>query len=376
MAEDDTKPVKPKRRQPRKRRSEEAPLVAGEAATEPAATDADVLIEHQPAEPRLAEPQPAPAAEEPAPAAEPPASAESRPRVVTIFGGSGFIGGRLAARLLEAGATVKIATRQPKPVTTPAPKGAGSVETIAGGIGDEAAVRAAVAGSTAVVNLVGILHEGGGQTFADVHVEGARRIAAAAKAAGVSRLVHVSALGASASSRSQYARTKAAGEAAVREAFPEASIVRPSIVFGPEDDFFNRFAGMAKISPALPLIGGGTTRFQPVYVDDVAAAIVQMIEDEGTAGQTYEFGGPAVYSFKELMEMMLRLKKLTRALVPVPFFLAEVQGTMLQLLPTPPLTRDQVELLKSDNVLGGNAPGLDALGITPTPLEAVLPTYL
>ena len=277
-------------------------------------------------------------------------------------------------------------------MAAPAAKGAGSVEAIRASIGDDAAVAAAIAGSTAVVNLVGILYERGEQTFAGVHVDGARRIAAAATAAGVRRLVHTSALGASAASPSQYARTKAAGEAAVREAFPEASIIRPSIVFGPEDDFFNRFAMMAKISPALPLIGGGTTRFQPVYVDDVAAAIVTLLEgglkggleggldgglgQEREPGQTYELGGPEAYSFKELLEMMLRLKKMTRALVPVPFFLAEVQGSFLQMLPTPPLTRDQVELLKADNVPSGSLPGLAALGITPTPLEAVLPTYL
>ncbi len=358
MAEDDAAP-KPKRRQPRKRPAAAAPPDGpGESEAAPPAAPAEAAA----------------AVEEPAAAAGP--AAEPRPLVVTIFGGTGFIGRRLVAHLLEAGATVKVAARDPKSVTAPAAKGSGSVEAIRASIGDDAAVAAAVAGATAVVNLVGILYERGEQTFAAVHVDGARRIAAAAKAAGVRRLVHTSALGASAASPSQYARTKAAGEAAVREAFPEASIIRPSIVFGPEDDFFNRFATMAKISPALPLIGGGTTRFQPVYVDDVAAAIVTLLEEEREPGQTYELGGPEAYSFKQLLEMMLRLKKMTRALVPVPFFLAEVQGSFLQMLPTPPLTRDQVELLKTDNVPSGSLPGLAALGITPTPLEAVLPTYL
>ncbi|MDZ3836693.1 MAG: complex I NDUFA9 subunit family protein [Rhodospirillales bacterium] len=354
MAEDDAAP-KPKRRQTRKPRAGSAPPAAPATEDEGPAPAAPVEAE-------------AAAAEEPV--------AEAQPLVVTIFGGTGFIGRRLVARLLEAGATVKLATRDPKSVKVPSATGGGSVEPVMASLGDQAAVAAAVAGSTAVVNLVGILYEHGEQTFASVHVEGARRIAAAAKAAGVGRLVHTSALGASASSRSSYARTKAAGEAAVREAFPEASIIRPSIVFGPEDDFFNRFASMAKISPALPLIGGGTTRFQPVYVDDVAAAIVRLLQDDGTAGQTYELGGPDVRSFKELLEMLLRLKKLSRALVPIPFFLAEVQGSFLQMLPTPPLTRGQVELLKTDNVLSGALPGLADLGITPTPLEAVLPTYL
>jgi NADH dehydrogenase len=354
MAEDDAAP-KPKRRQTRKPRANPAPPAAPAAEEEPPA----------PAAPDEAEPA---AAEEPV--------AEAQPLVITIFGGTGFIGRRLVARLLEAGATVKLATRDPKSVSPPSASGGGSVEPLITTLADETSVAAAVAGSTAVVNLVGILYEHGEQTFASVHVDAARRIAAAAKAAGVGRLVHTSALGASASSRSSYARTKAAGEAAVREVFPQASIIRPSIVFGPEDDFFNRFASMAKISPALPLIGGGTTRFQPVFVDDVATAIVTLLQDDSTAGQTYELGGPEVRSFKELLEMMLRLKKLSRALVPIPFFLAEVQGSFLQMLPTPPLTRDQVELLKTDNVLGGALPGLSDLGITPTPLETVLPTYL
>ena len=361
MAEDDTAPPKPKQRQPRKRQSKDAPPGAAQDERE-ASAKAEVAGD---GEQELAAAEPGPTK-----------PAESKPLVVTVFGGSGFVGRRLVVRLLDAGAKVKIAMRDPKAAAAPKTKGSGSAEAIKASINDDAAVRAAVAGSTAVVNLVGILHEGGGQTFADVHVEGARRIAAAAKAAGVGRLVHMSALGASPNSRSQYARTKAAGEAAAREAFSELSIVRPSIVFGPEDDFFNRFAAMAKISPALPLIGGGRTRFQPVYVDDVAAAIVRLLEDEATAGQTYELGGPSVYTFKELMEMMLRVKKITRVLVPIPFFVAEIQGTMLQMLPTPALTRDQVELLKTDNVLGGGAPGLGALGISPTPLEAVLPTYL
>ena len=295
----------------------------------------------------------------------------------TVFGASGFIGRYVVRRLAAEGAQVVAAVRHPDAALFLKPMGnVGQITPVRASVTDERAAAAAIAGSDVVVNLVGILYEHGEQTFAAVHVDGARRVAAAAKAAGVGRLVHTSALGASASSRSSYARTKAAGEAAVREVFPEASIIRPSIVFGPEDDFFNRFATMAKLSPALPLIGGGTTRFQPVYVDDVAAAIVTLLQDPGTAGQTYELGGPDVHSFKELLEMMLRLKKLSRALVPIPFFLAEVQGSFLQMLPTPPLTRGQVELLKTDNVLSGALPGLADLGITPTPLEAVLPTYL
>ncbi|MBL8660815.1 MAG: complex I NDUFA9 subunit family protein [Rhodospirillales bacterium] len=296
--------------------------------------------------------------------------------VVTLFGGSGFVGRRLVARLVEHGARVKIATRRPEGKPPPRTHGPGAVETVKASIGDEAAVQAAVSGATVVINLVGILYESGAQSFEAVHVEGARRVAAAAKAAGVPRLVHMSALGASPRSPSEYARTKAGGEQAVLERFADASIVRPSIVFGPDDDFFNRFAEMAKLSPALPLIGGGKTRFQPVYVDDVAAAFVRILEDDDARGKTYELGGPRVYSFRELMELMLSVKGTSRLLVPIPFFLAEIQGSVLQMMPTPPLTRDQVELLKTDNVLGGSAPGLESLGVTPTPLEEVLPTYL
>lgn len=297
-------------------------------------------------------------------------------RLVTIFGGSGFIGRRLAQRFANAGARVRIATRHPDKVAPPTAKGAPAGEAVAASLGDDAGVRAAVAGADVVINLVGILHESGAQSFQAVHVEGAQRVAAAAKAAGAAHLIHMSALGASADSPSKYARSKADGERAVREACPEASVLRPSIVFGPEDDFFNRFAAMARFSPALPLIGGGTTRFQPIYVEDLTAAIVRIAEDDAAKAKTYELGGPGVHSFKELMELMLRVKKTSRLLVPLPFFVAEVQGTVLQMLPTPPLTRDQVELLKTDNVVDGAHPGLSNLGITPTPLEDVLPTYL
>lgn len=297
-------------------------------------------------------------------------------RVITIFGGSGFVGRRLAGRFVDTGAWVRIAARHPDSVALPAAKGSGGAEAVCAGIANDDDVRAAVTGSDVVINLVGILHESGGQSFAAVHVDGARRVAQAAQAAGVRRLVHMSALGASVDSPSKYARSKAEGERAVREVFPGASVLRPSIVFGPEDSFFNRFAAMARFSPALPLIGGGTTRFQPIYVDDLTAAILRICESDAAKGQTYELGGAGGYSFKELMELMLRVKKTTRILVPVPFFLAEVQGTVLQMLPTPPLTRDQVELLKTDNVVDGAHPGLSNLGITPTPVEEVLATYL
>ncbi|MGE5766815.1 MAG: complex I NDUFA9 subunit family protein, partial [Bacteroidota bacterium] len=235
---------------------------------------------------------------------------------------------------------------------------------------------AAVSGADAVVNLVGVLFEGGRQRFQAVHAEGAGTVASAAAAAGVESLVHISALGAAADSASAYARSKAAGEAAVREAFPEAVILRPSVVFGPEDDFFNRFAEMTRFSPALPLVGGGGTRFQPVYVGDVARAVVRALTDPGCSGKVYELGGPRVYTFKEILELLLETIGRRRLLVSLPFGLARLQATFLELLPQPPLTRDQVALLRSDNVVSPGALSLGDLGIEPTAPEAVIPTYL
>jgi NADH dehydrogenase len=206
---------------------------------------------------------------------------------------------------------------------------ADKVETVHVDIQDDAGVAAAVREANAVINLVAILYESGRQSFESLHVEGARRVAAAAKQAGAGRLIHMSALGASLESESAYARTKAAGEKAVRDAFPEATIVRPSIVFGPEDDFFNKFAGMASMSPALPLIGGGRTRFQPVFVEDVAAAFAAILADPETAGKTYELGGPQIYTFRELMEVLLEHMGRRRLLVSLPFVAAEAQAYVL-----------------------------------------------
>lgn len=301
-------------------------------------------------------------------------------RRVTVFGGSGFIGRQLVRTLRRDNAAVAVAARHPeaaeRAVSRAADSSAGSVTVVRADVTDFDTIVAAVAGADAVINLVGILYEKGAQTFPRVHEQGAANVARAAKKAGVSRLVHMSALGASPTSTSAYARSKAAGEVAVRDAFPEATIIRPSIVFGPEDDFFNRFAGFAKYSPALPLIGGGTTRFQPVYVGDVANAFAAALAAPEHQGKTFELVGPRTYTFKELMELMLATMGSRRFLVPVPFVVAELEGSLLEILPKPPLTRDQVELLKSDNVAGGHEPGLEALGIEPTALEAVLPSYL
>nr|WP_298683173.1 complex I NDUFA9 subunit family protein [uncultured Dongia sp.] len=297
--------------------------------------------------------------------------------LVTVFGGSGFIGRYVVQRLARAGWQVRVAVRRPDEALFLKTAGdVGQVTPVAANIRDDRSVAAAVAGADAVVNLVGILYQSGRQKFDDVQAKGAGRVAAAAKAAGATRFIQISAIGADAGSASAYAKSKAGGEQAVKAAFPGATILRPSIVFGPEDAFFNRFAGLAMLSPALPLIGGGHTKFQPVYVADIAAAVEKSLADATTAGKTYELGGPRSYSFRELMTLLLKEIGRCRLLVPLPFALATLQGAILQLLPMPLLTVDQVRLLKNDNVVGANALGFKELCITPTSVEAVVPTYL
>jgi uncharacterized protein YbjT (DUF2867 family) len=297
--------------------------------------------------------------------------------LATVFGGSGFIGRYLVQKLAQQGWRVRVAVRRPDQALFLKTCGSvGQVTPFIANIRDDRSVRAAVEGSDVVVNLVGILFQSGAQHFDTVQATGAGRVAAAAKAAGVKRLVHFSAIGADAQSASAYARSKAAGEAAVRQNFPGATILRPSIVFGPEDDFFNRFARLAQISPILPLIGGGATKFQPVYVVDVAAAAMRVVEDDATAGKTYELGGPRVYSFRELLEIMLHEIGRRRCLVGLPFGLATLQAAFLQLLPNPMLTVDQVRLLKRDNVVSNGVLTLKDLGVAATSLDVVLPTYL
>lgn len=310
---------------------------------------------------------------------------------VTIFGGSGFIGHCVVREIAKTGARVRVAVRRPNEALDLKPMGdVGQITPVAANVRDDASVAAAVQGADAVVNLVGILYERGRQTFRSVHADGAGRVARAAAAAGVRRLVHLSAIGAAPYSDSAYARSKAEGEAQVRSAFPNATVMRPSIVFGPGDDFFNRFAGYARIVPALPLVGGGLTRFQPVFVGDVADAVMAVLNRDDTAGKTYELGGPKVYSFAELMSLMLAEIRRRRLLVPLPFVLAEAEAAILDvcysvvnalpvlsdLAPAPPLTRDQVRMLRHDNVVAEGALGLSDLGIVPTALEAILPTYL
>jgi NADH dehydrogenase len=298
-------------------------------------------------------------------------------RRIVVFGGSGFIGRYVVKRLTGQGWVVRVAVRDPVAAAFLKPMGnVGQVVIMKADLSEEASVAAAIDGVEAAINLVGILYERGRQQFASVHDEGAARLARLAAASGVGRLIHVSAIGADADSPAIYARTKAAGEKAVRAAFPEATIVRPSVVFGPEDGFFNRFAAMAMFSPALPLIGGGQTRFQPVYVGDVAEAIVRTLDDPAAIGQTFELGGPRIYSFRQLMELLLAQIRRHRCLINLPFAVADIQAALLERLPVPPLTRDQVRLLRRDNVVSPGAKGLGDLGIVPTAVETVIPSYL
>ncbi|QDL90795.1 complex I NDUFA9 subunit family protein [Paroceanicella profunda] len=303
--------------------------------------------------------------------------------LVTIFGGSGFVGRYIARRMARDGWRVRVAVRRPNEAHFVRPYGnVGQVEPVQANIRDEASVARAIAGADAVVNCVGILYPDSRQSFDGVQAEGAGRIARLAKAAGVARMVHISAIGADAQSDSAYARSKAAGEAAVTAAFPEAVILRPSIVFGAEDSFFNRFAAMARMYPVLPLVGGGT-KFQPVYVDDVAAAAVKAV-DRSTAPGVYELGGPEVETFRALMERMLVLVRRKRPLVSLPMGLARMQAgalglvetLSLGLVPNRMITVDQVKLLARDNVVSEGAKGFAELGITPTPMGSVLEDYL
>ena len=295
-------------------------------------------------------------------------------RVATIFGGSGFIGRHLVQRLAGTGWIVRAGVRDPEAANFLKMFGdPGQVVPLFADVGEPRTVEKAVAGAEWVVNLVGILYERGRRTFRRIHVEGADNVAKAAAAAGVDRLVQMSALGANADAEAEYARTKAAGEEAAKGAFPAVSITRPSVVFGPEDDFFNRFATMARLAPVLPVF---PTRFQPVYVGDVVDAIVRILGDPKTRGRTYELGGPRVMTFREVMEVVLKETGRHRLLLSLPLQVAAIQAFFLQLLPVPPLTPDQVKLLKTDNVVVPEALTFAHLGIEPQAVEAIVPTYL
>ncbi|MCC5991842.1 MAG: complex I NDUFA9 subunit family protein [Rhodobacteraceae bacterium] len=304
-------------------------------------------------------------------------------QLVTIFGGSGFVGRYIARRMAKAGWRVRVAVRRPNQALHVRTYGVvGQVEPVFCNIRDDASVAAVMQGAEAVVNCVGILGEVGRNRFDAVQAEGAGRIARIAAEQGVSRMVHISAIGADAESDSAYQRSKAEGERLVQQHFPAAVILRPSVIFGIEDQFFNRFAGMTRFSPLLPVVGP-ETRFQPVYVDDVAKAAEQALISGAEAG-IYELGGPEAASFRSLMQRMLAEIRRNRIIVTMPFFVAAIMGAALDiaqkvsvgLFTNSILTRDQVRNLRRDNVVAEGARGFDALGITPTPMEAILPGYL
>jgi NADH dehydrogenase len=296
---------------------------------------------------------------------------------VTVFGGSGFVGRYVVERLADRGAVVTVAVRDPEDAKFLRTLGqVGQVTPVAANVRDAASVARAVAGADAVINLVGILFKRGRQSFKAIHTDAPATIGRAAAEAGVARVVQVSAIGAQGNGWSEYQRSKGAGEEALREQFPGATILRPSIIFGPEDGFFNLFGMLARVTPVLPLYGGGTTRFQPVYVGDVAAAAVNALADPSTAGKTYELGGPAVYTFAELMAIVSKETRRKRLLVPVPFAIGEIQAMFLGMLPRPLVTRDQILSLKTDSVVGEGALTLADLGVQPTSVEAIVPTYL
>jgi NADH dehydrogenase len=310
--------------------------------------------------------------------------------LVTIFGGSGFIGRYAARTLVERGWRVRVACRRVHTAIDVRLAGPpGWVDIVQANVRDRASVERALDGADAAVNLVGILFESGRQTFEASQAEGAALVAEVAAAKGISRFVQMSAIGADAHSKAAYARTKAEAEAAVRAALPTATVLRPSIVFGAEDQFFNRFAGMARNLPFLPAIGGGKTKFQPVYAGNVASAIAAAVDSPAFEGKTYELGGPGVYTFNQIYDIILKTIDLKRFKIPLPFFVVQPMGYILGatwrylppfswgLIGAPPLTGAQVELLKTDNVVAPGALTIRDLGVTDLEsVEAIVPRYL
>ena len=307
--------------------------------------------------------------------------ASNQETLVTVFGGSGFLGRSVVRALCKRDYRVRVAVRRPELAGHLQPLGrVGQIHAVQANLRYPATVEAAMRDSDVAINLVGVLTESGAQTFDAVQAKGAEAIARAASAAGA-RMVHVSAIGADENSASRYARAKAAGEKAVLAATPSATILRPSVMFGPEDQFTNRFAALARMSPALPLVGGGVTKLQPVYVGDVATAVADAVDGKTKAGETYELGGPEVLSMREIIEIILKIAERDPMLIPLPFGLAKLQATFLQFAPGAlKLTPDQVALLRSDNVVSDAAKAsgltLEGLGITPDSLEAIAPQYL
>ena len=296
--------------------------------------------------------------------------------LVTVFGGGGFIGRHIVQRLAAAGHSIRIAGRDTERAARLCTMGGvGQITPVAASITDEASSARAVAGADIVINLVGILFEGRAGDFQRIQAEGAGRVARLAAAAGAKQFLHLSAIGADAGSQSLYAQTKAAGEAAVLAAFPSAIILRPSVVFGPDVQFFNRFAGLAAMLPFMPVVAG-ETRFQPVYVGDVADAAMAALADPAAAGKLFELGGPRVMSMRQVLRYILDVTGRRRPMIALPDGFVRLQARLGELLPTPPLTRDQLILLGKDNVVSPNALGFQALGIEPKAVEAIVPAYL
>jgi NADH dehydrogenase len=309
-------------------------------------------------------------------------SSLNQPKLVTVFGGSGFVGRHVVRALARRGYRIRVAVRRPDLAGHLQPLGGvGQIAAIQANLRNRDSVNRAVAGSDHVVNCVGILFQSGRNTFDSVQDFGARAVAEATRAAGAS-LTHISAIGADPKAESDYARTKGLAEVAIAKVLPDAVIMRPSIIFGPEDEFFNKFAQMARFSPFLPLIGGGETKFQPVYVGDVAEAVARSVDGRLTTGTVYELGGPRVMSFKQCLEEMLGVIQRKRVLVSLPWSLASLIGKVASLIPfiEPPLTSDQVTLLKTDNVVSAEAVAenrtLVGMDIPLTTVEAILPSYL
>lgn len=298
---------------------------------------------------------------------------------VTVFGGSGFIGRHIVRRLAQRGLRVRAAVRRPELADFLKPMGdVGQVVPVQANLRNAQSVAAAIAGSQAVVNASGIQVQRGRQRFEAVHVDGVRHIAEAAKRSGVERIVHISGLGADAQdvSENAFQRSKVEGEKALRAAFPNATILRPSVVFGPEDSFINNMAVATRLSPFMPAIGGDHTKFQPVYVGDIAAAVMACLEQPETAGGVFELGGPKVYTMRQIAQLILDAMARQQRIVNVPFSIARLIGLVGQFLPNPPLTLDQAMLLESDSVVRAGRPGFAELGLTPTAAEVILPTYL
>ncbi len=296
---------------------------------------------------------------------------------VTVFGGSGFLGRQIVKYLAAEGTSVRVAVRHPERASFLERLGRdGQIELVRADVWDEPTVARAVKQSASVINTVGHYAEKSRATFGAAHGQGALHVARQAGRAGTTRLVHISGLGADPTSDSPYVRARGIGEVLVKEAFDGVTIFRPGVIFGPDDSFFNTLAGMARQTPILPLFGMGRTNLQPVHVGDVAEACVRVLADPSTEGKVYEFGGPRVYTYKALVQLVLEQADRRRVLVPVPFFMWDTLAALLAFLPNPPLTRDQVKLMKRDNVVEGKASTLEDLGIAPASVEEILPTYI